>query len=286
MMDRRNLIRQAISAALRTRKTAGCGLDQAICVYDLAERLGIEVRFVNLPSLEGMYCDSPNPVIILSSLRPPGRRAFTCAHELGHHVLEHGVRIDEFVEHWGRRQFDSEEFMADCFAGALLMPKMAVSRTFAQRGWDAEKCTPAQAYAVSNYFGVGYTTVIHHMHLALKLLPESHALALLKVRPREAQGLLLGWQTTEPVYVVDSHWEGRPVDLEVGDLIFVFGNASLEGHCIQSISDRGAGRLFQATKPGIGRLVSKSGWASFVRVSRHDFVGRSLFRHWEEVEGE
>ena len=74
-----------MAEALRVRTRAGLGLEEAVCVYDLAEHLGIEVRFTDIPSMEGMYYLASEPSIILSSLRPPGRRVFTCAHELGHH---------------------------------------------------------------------------------------------------------------------------------------------------------------------------------------------------------
>lgn len=283
MIDRRALARQAVSAALRTRKAGGLKLDQAICVYDLAERLGIEVRFLNLPSFEGMYCASENPAIIVSSLRPPGRRAFTCAHELGHHVLQHGVRIDELMDQWEHRRSNPQEFTADCFAGALLMPKMAVMRAFVQRRWTIEECTPAQVYAISCYFGVGYTTLIHHMRLALQVLSSDRAESFLIVKPRQAQALLLGWETNQPIQVVDKAWDGRPVDVEVGGLFFVFGYPRSEGKSIELVSKTESGHLFRATDAGIGRLDDNDGWTIFVRVSRRDFVGRSICRHWEEV---
>ena len=283
MNDRRAIARQAMAAALRTRLALGCGLDHAVCVYGLAEKLGLEVRFLDLPSMEGMYTSASDPTIIISSLRPPGRRAFTCAHELGHHNSGDGVRIDEFVEQWYKPRFDPKEFAADCFAGALLMPKMAVSKAFAVRGWSMERCTPEQIYMVSGYFGVGYATLVQHMRSALRVLPDTRARALLKVSPRKAQSLLLGRQTPDTVKVVDAHWTGRAVDMEVGDLLFVRGGAQAEGACIELSSDVRGGRLFKAVRPGIGRLEAGITWSAFVRVSRRDYVGRALYRHWEEV---
>ena len=283
MKDRRAIARQAMAAALRTRLALGLGLDHAVCVYDLAEKLGVEVRFLDLPSMEGMYTSASDPTIIISSLRPPGRRAFTCAHELGHHNRGNGVQIDEFVEQWDKPRFDPKEFAADCFAGAILMPKMAVSKAFAVRGWSMESCTPEQIYMVSGYFGVGYATLVQHLRSALQVLPDTRAHALLKVSPREAQSLLLGWQTPDTVKVVDAHWTGRAVDVELGDLIFVRGGAQSEGACIEPSSDVEHGRLFRAARPGIGRLEAGITWSAFVRVSRRDYVGRALYRHWEEV---
>ncbi|MXY21875.1 MAG: ImmA/IrrE family metallo-endopeptidase [Dehalococcoidia bacterium] len=283
MNNRRAIARQAMAAALRTRLSAGYRLDRPVCVYDLAERLGVEVRFLDLPSMEGMYSSASGPTIIVSSLRPRGRRAFTCAHELGHHNRKDGVEIDELVEQWENPSFDPKEFMADCFAGALLMPKMAVSRAFAVRGWNMEQCTPEQALMVSGYFGVGYTTLVHHMRSALQVLPYSQASELLRVSPRKAQSLLLGWHTPQSVLVVDTHWCGRAIDVEVGDFIFFQGRAQTEGLCLEPSSGLHCGRLFQAVRPGIGRLEADIGWSAFVRVSRRDYVGRALYRHWEEA---
>src|SRR5947209_14102365 len=83
----------AMSAALQLRQSEGFGLWAPVCPYDLAEKLGIEVRFIDLPSMEGMYCKNPNPIILVSSLRPAGRQGFNCAHELGHHVFKHGTHV-------------------------------------------------------------------------------------------------------------------------------------------------------------------------------------------------
>ena len=286
MNDRRAMVRQAMAAALRTRLSVGYGLDHAVCVYDLAEKLGVEVRFLDLPSMEGMYSSASSPTIIVSSLRPPGRRAFTCAHELDHHNRSDGVKIHELAEQRDKPSFDSKEFMADCFAGALLMPKIAVSKAFAKRGWNMQDCTPGQVYSVAGYFGVGYTTLVHHLRSALQILPDTRAKALLKVSPRNAQSLLLGWQTAETVVVVDSHWAKRAVDVEVGDLILVREAAQSESACLEPSSEVEHGRLFRAARPGIGRLRTDNQWAAFVRVARRDYVGRALYRYWEEADDE
>lgn len=235
--------------------------------------------------MEGMYCNSEKPHIILSSLRPPGRRAFTCAHELGHHSQNDGTYIDGIVDQWGRyRRFDPKEFAADCFAGALLMPKMAVEKAFARRQWPIRECTPGQIYVISSYFGVGYATLIYHLSIALFLLPRSHANRLRKVRLRQAQAWALGWETSDTVWVVDRHWKDRPIDIEVGDFVFVHGQATLEGSCVEYGENRNGGRLFRACQPGLGRLEIESGWSAFVRVSRKGFVGRAIFRHLEEAD--
>lgn len=285
-MDRKTIARQSMMAALRMRQAAGLPLEEAICVYDLAEGLGIEVRFVDIPSLEGMYCPELGPTILLSALRPSGRRAFTCAHELAHHDNRDGSRVHQFAAVTSGAQKDPKEFAADCFAGALLMPNMAVHRAFNLRNWNIQECTPEQVFTVANYFGVGYSTLIHHMRGALRIQTDSHAKDLLRLRPNQAQARALGWQSQDTVWIVDNHWEGRPVDAEVGDLILVRGESQFQGGCLLPSNDSVQGTLFRAHQPGTGRLFSHDDWSAFVRVSRKSFVGRSIFRHMEEGDNE
>ena len=275
-----------MAAAYRMRNGAGLPLDEAICVYDLAERLGIEVRFTDIPSMEGMYCRELGPAILLSALRPTGRRAYNCAHELGHHSNGDGTQIDQIVDELTRNRFDPMEFAADCFAGALLMPKMAVQRAFVLRDWSIPDCTAGQIYTLANYFGVGYSTLVYHMRSSLRLLSYNHADTLLKVNIRFARAEALGWESPAQVWIVDSYWKGRSIDVEVGDLILVRGRPILEGISIAQVQDNRDGVLFRALKPGISRCYGGSDWAAFVRVSRRGFVGRSMFRHMEEVEDE
>lgn len=282
-MDRRVIARTAISHALRVRQSCGFSLDTALCVYDLAERLGIEVRFVDYPSMEGMYLISSHPHIFISSLRPAGRRSFTCAHEIGHHVRQDGMRVDEVLAQMQCTKFDPIEFAADCFAGALLMPKTAVERAINIRGWNVNQITPAQAYTISNYFGVGYTTVIHHLKSSLMLITDSHAKQLLKVPPRLAQSHAVGWLTSDKVWVVDRHWKCRSVDVEVGDFVFLNERSSFEGECVTPVTDFRSGWLYRVVQPGIGRLEDDSGWSVFVRASRRAYTGRGVFRHLDEV---
>ena len=284
MTDRKIIARKSVVKALRTRQSAGLGLTEAICVYDLAERLGVEVRFLDVPSMEGMYYRSSAPHIILSSLRPPGRRAFTCAHELGHHIHGDGTSMDHLVEHSERNQFDPTEFAADCFAGALLMPKLAVERAFAIRKWNIRDCTAGQVFTLAGYFGVGFATLIQHMRNSLSLLPHSNAEELLRIRALQAQSIALGWETSDRAWVVDNNWVGRPVDVEVNDLILVLGKPRTEGACVELVRYEEGKTLLRALRPGIARLEDATKWAAFIRVSRPSFVGRNIHRHLENAD--
>ena len=70
--ERKRLALRAMRTALRLRQKHQIPADQPCCAYDLAEKIGVEVRFADIPSAEGIY--SPGkPVIVVSALRPPVR---------------------------------------------------------------------------------------------------------------------------------------------------------------------------------------------------------------------
>ena len=72
-IDKRALTQLAMRASIKTRTRAGADLVSPICIFDLCERLGVKVRFVDI-NMEGMYDRAPEPRIHLSSLRPLPRR--------------------------------------------------------------------------------------------------------------------------------------------------------------------------------------------------------------------
>lgn len=285
--DRRKLAQHATSSALRLRRDAGYSLQDAICVYDLAEKLGIEVRFFDVASMEGMYSNSPKPHVIISSLRPSGRQAFTCAHEVAHHRFGHGIHIDEIADSRSRGpKRDPQEFVADCFAGILLMPKLAVENAFRSRGWHPSNCTPAQIYALSSWFGVGYTTIINHMRWGLGIMSDEKRNELLRISVKQIKKSFLGREVSENLAIVDNNWISRPIDLCTDDFMLASRETRLEGSSVEYVSDISGTKLFRAIRPGISRIEEGSGWSSFVRVSRKEYIGRSIYRHMENVDDE
>ena len=126
---RKELALDAAQQALRLRSEMGLGLQAPAPVFDIIDKLGVELRFWPIPSLEGVYRAQPSPVILISSDRPPGRQVYTGAHELGHHVYGHGVAVDEASENAaqeGSASTNPEEYLADRFAGFFLMPATTV----------------------------------------------------------------------------------------------------------------------------------------------------------------
>jgi len=284
MSFRRALAQQAYVAAIRERHAVGKQPHEAVCVFDCAEQRGIEVRFKDIPSLEGMYySDEDRPLILVSSCRPRGRRAYNCAHEYGHHVFGHGTRIDELGSHQTGADGDDEEFLADFFAGSFLMPKSAVDRAFATRKWSPASCTPEQAFVVAGWLGVGYETLLTHMLYSLRLLSHSRFDALNKTTPKDIKGGILGKQHAKELILVDRQWEHKAVDISVGDMIVLPPGCLVDGLRVESEGTCAQGTLVRGLQHGMGRAYCpRTDWAVHIRVSKEDFEGLSKYRHFPE----
>ena len=285
-MDRKRLARIAMTEALRVRRKCGYSPWEPVCVYDLAERVGVEVRFLDIPSMEGIYLQCSNPQIMVSSLRPPGRQAFTCAHELGHHIFNHGDQFDELIDSRSEaRRSSPEEFIANCFAGILLMPKTMVNRGFSVRSLDPSTCPPEAFYIVGCWVGVGYTTIIHHLNKALRVIPDAKATELLRSRPKIIRSTILGRECPGDLIVADQYWNGRAIDTQVSDFILLPPNAIIEDECVAVVEQCNLRTLVQAKAPGIGRVFTRNPeWSAFIRTSKKNYIGRAIYRFLEEAD--
>src|SRR5665213_336788 len=282
MIDRRALARQALRAALETRRRAGEDKFDPICVYDLAERLGVEVKFCLGNSFGGGYARASQTVLV-PTLRPSGRQAFTCGHELGHWYFGHGNRLDELSASEIGGSDDPDEILANFFAGYLLMPIWAVKSALEARGWTASLLTAIQAYTLACQFGVGYETLIHHLRGSLNLLPFRNAEELLKVSPKRLRRQLLGDDRLRHMTVVDSAWRKVGIDFQVGAVGVVAMSLKLVGSCARVADTTRLGTVVEAVKPGVMMIQTiDESWTSSLRVRRKDFHGRSLYRHMED----
>jgi len=284
MNNRQALAKSAAIRALRIRASVHVKPWDAVDVFDLAQQVGVEVRFAKISSMEGMYLRQDAPVILIASERPAGRQRFSCAHELGHHAFGDGTRVDElFVLNSGKDRQD-DEVRADMFAGMLLMPKSAVDHAFSARKLNPITASPIEFYSVACWLGVGYSTLAAHLHFALRSITQDQFAHIDRSTPKAIRESVLGQPTTEELIVVDEQWSGRPVDTAVGDFLLLPPGTSTEGPFCERRAEIEQGVLFQAVTPGVGRFESSTGWAAFVRVSRKHYEGRSMFRHLEEVD--
>jgi len=284
MNNRQALAKSAAARALRIRAEVHAKPWEAIDVFDVALQLGVEVRFTKISSMEGMYLRQEAPVILIASERPAGRQRFSCAHELGHHAFGDGTRVDELFDPKSSKVLPDDETRADMFAGMLLMPKSAVDHAFSARNLNPASANPVEFYRVACWLGVGYSTLAGHIHYALRAITQERFGALDRFTPKAIRESIFGKPTSEELIIVDEQWCGRAVDAGVGDLLLLPPDTSIEGPFCEERATLEHAVLYQAVAPGIGRFESPSGWAAFVRVSRKQYEGRSMFRHLEEVE--
>ncbi|MCC3411551.1 MAG: ImmA/IrrE family metallo-endopeptidase [Microcoleus sp. PH2017_01_SCD_O_A] len=287
--EKQTLAQEAMHKSIEVRTQTGFDLKSPICIYGLCDQLNVRVKFVDISSMEGMYCKEEKPRILLSALRPFPRRTFTCAHELGHYIFGHGLKVDELIEDSKTsKTFNPDEFLVDSFASFLLMPTLGVRKAFVDRGWDVTCATPIQIFTIACNFGVGYETLIYHMTYALKMLDRIQASLLLKVKPKTLREQILGYSSSEPLIIADEHWSIPTIDAEVGSQLLLPSTAEAAANQIITVKQKYRnGCLFLANRPGIVRVYCRdTKWAVFVRVSRHQFVGLSQYRHLEEPEDE
>ncbi|MCL4400579.1 ImmA/IrrE family metallo-endopeptidase [Candidatus Parvarchaeota archaeon] len=236
--------------------------------------------------MEGVFLKKSPPEILISSHRPPGRQVYNCAHELGHYLFNHGSHIDEVkLNLYRQKVFSPEEFLADTFAGFLLMPKTTVNNGFLRRGWNPGTCTAQSAFKIACWLGVGYSTLLKHMQISLSLISKEHADHLLKISPKQIRLECLGKKTEGNLVPVDYFWTGRPIDIQVGDMILLPPATQYEGKSLTLVPSHNPWTLFKGEHIGIARVFdNNSPWACFVRVSRKGYVGLSRYRHLEDNE--
>ena len=281
--DRRALATKAMQAASATRAQANLDQHAPICIYGLCEMLGVTVRFNNI-NMEGMYQRGASPRIHLSSRRPLPRRAYNCAHELGHHVFGHGSSIDELREDAKENPWeDPKEFLADTFAGFTLMPIMGLRRAFAARDWRPETATAAHMFTIACDFNVGYSTLLTHLSASVDMISRARAAVLQRVTPKALRANILGVLTPEPLIVADLHRAGPTLDAEVKMLLLLPPGTETTGASLAYERDLAGGRLFRAVRPGIAQATADKGaWAAFIRIAPEAYVGLAQYRHLED----
>lgn len=279
------LVRKALSKADEIRRRAGLNMFQPINVFDVCVDLGITVRFLDV-NMEGMYVAQNNgesPNILLSNQRPLPRRNFTCAHELGHHLFNHGSKMDALTEYDPTASsYDGDELLVDAFAGALLMPVAGIQAEFAKRDWNIDTATPLQIYTVASVFGTGYSTLITHCKVN-KLIRDTAGNALLKFTPAKILESIIGSnEGISNFKIIDGQTNLTAIDIEVNNLLILPANIEVEGEHLQKYKDTSLGIAYIAKKPGIVRAKTVDDSVSyFIKIQNAGYIGLAEYRHLE-----
>lgn len=282
-MSNNELVREAVMKASRLRSNYKISPDEGLCPYDLALELGLKVVLTNIPTLEGMYSPEPTLAVIIGSERPAGRRRYTCAHEIGHHVFGHGAKIDE-LDDSNSSASSPDELVAQAFAGALLMPVLGIRSAFNKRNWKIEKAIPEQFFIISQEFGVGYTALITHLEIYFPTFTRLMADSLRKHTLKSIRSRLAGFDINYDLFVVDKKWNRRTIDVETGDIIILPDDVVIDESGVERLEGRIS--YFRATEPGIYKIKLSSTKDLLLRISRREFSGLGRYRHLQEEKDE
>ncbi|HLY61002.1 MAG TPA: ImmA/IrrE family metallo-endopeptidase [Terriglobia bacterium] len=279
-----NAARRAVKAACSLRVRNGYALDRPCDVYELIAKQDVTLQFIEVPSLEGMYLAEPEVTrICVCALRPSGRQRLTAAHELGHRVLGHGTQLDAALElRDSITESSEEESSADLFAHYLLMPPSAVQSGFRSRGYDPTKPTAEQVYIVSGWLGVGFTTLLHHMRLSLGIIGFPQHKQLKGTELKNLRANIIGIETTNDVWILDEHWNGRDLHMQLGDYVTGVTGEGTEGF-LKATSAAGQA-VFSADRVGMCTAKLNTSGGVKLKTSRRDYRGFYEFRYLEECD--
>lgn len=280
-MNTLDLARTAARRAIEIRRQATVLRTDPVNVFDVAEeRLGVRVQFFAGSSFEGMFAKEQNTILVPSE-RPPGRRVFAAAHELGHWAFGHGTQIDT-VDSISDYNSSPEERLVNQFAGHFLMPSPAVDTVANLLRLNFANPDKMKIYEMASWFGVGYSSLINHLTYSQQRFSTTVAGELLKYQPKELRGMLIPNQKSSHMVVALSMSPRIPLDLAVGDhLVLPAGTEHSKKHLI-TISSSSSQLVTQAITPGISLASNGTGWSAVIRIMKDAFSGWSKYRHLDD----
>ncbi len=279
-MNRRTLILDGAQAASDVRDHLGLDLIVPVDPYAIAEGLGIRVRFLPV-SMEGFYQRGNPPRIMLSALRPLARKAFTCAHEVGHHWFGHGSTIDELKADDRQDSEIPEEILANAFAAFLLMPTVAIRGAFNRRGWKPATSNPLQILTIASEFGVGYDTLLTHLSVTLNDMSHSVRSELGKWAPQRIRKRLLGHDNADGLVILDEKQRSPAIELNEGYALAVPTGASVRGAALIKSQSIEGFDIFDAVARGCATITTNA-WQTEARIAPAEFVGAANYRFLED----
>jgi hypothetical protein len=279
-MDRTGLLRQGLKAAEAARDAADVDPFGPADPYAAAETLGLRVNFLAM-SMEGFYLKGTPADILVSSLRPVGRRAFTCAHELGHHWFGHGSTIDQLQEDERNESSKPDEVLANAFATFFLMPTVVVRAAFAARGWSMSAPTPIQLFTVACELGVGYATLLNHLSYTLREINGPAREELNKWTPQRIRKQMLGDEAEEAIVIIDAHSAAPTYDVEKDAGVLMPAGAQVHGKALVFVRSLGAFDLHRASRRGEAAIAGAA-QPSQVRVMPKKYEGPARRRFLED----
>jgi len=136
-------------------------------VFAALDTAGVTMIGKDLGGPFGIYVSPQDdgPGVLLNTRYDETALRQTAAHELGHHVFEHGTQADEHIdslETLGRRSWPKHEMVAEAFAAWFLMPPAAIDTALGALG--IRRVTgPAHVYQLSLWLGTSFRGTVRHL---------------------------------------------------------------------------------------------------------------------------
>lgn len=161
MVSRRAALAEASMQAQRLHARLRTDHSRPINIFGVVQELGIWLSSRPLGAgLFGFYLREGDAAgIVVNAGHPEYLQRYTCAHELGHHMLGHRSHLDGRDDIIGDAPADRhDEHAAQMFAGNFLMPIQAVNRVQRRLGISRDSApTAAQVYALSRELDVSFS---------------------------------------------------------------------------------------------------------------------------------
>ncbi|MGW4368124.1 ImmA/IrrE family metallo-endopeptidase [Nocardia takedensis] len=186
---RRQALAIARQRADRLHQQMHTPFDRPVDVFGLTQKLGLWLAAQPMDHTYGFYLSEGSAAgVVVNSQHPEALQRFTCAHELGHHLLGHGSHTDDSNTVERTADLALREQQAQVFAAALLMPPPLINRTLRQLN-IAQSPTPSEIYAVGRDMAVSYIAALHGL-ASLKKIDPATVSALAKRGPKAAKDQL------------------------------------------------------------------------------------------------
>jgi Zn-dependent peptidase ImmA (M78 family) len=216
---RQRAIANASMEATRLARQMEVPYDRPVDVFLLAQRLRLWLAAQPLRDAYGFYLRQGDVAgIVVNSDHPESLQRFTCAHEIGHHILGHASHVDNASTLRQYAHIALQELQAQVFAASLLMPLPLVNRILADI--KREHLSPADVYLFSREIGVSYSAAAWQL-TQYHRLSSADAKALVKrgaaAAMTELRGMTWVSDARADVWMLGPHSNGTTIACRLGD---------------------------------------------------------------------
>lgn len=222
--EREHELAAASMEAARLHARLGTDFSRPVDIFRIVQELRLWLATEPLGNLFGFYLRSGKAVgIVLNASHPEDLQRYTCAHELGHHILGHESHLDLDTDVRGNTMsLPLKEQAAQVFAGAFLMPLGLVNRVIRSLGLQGAPLSASDVYQISRDTDVSFTAAVWRLR-ALDRLGARTAQAYAKAGAAAAKATLRGAKAIGPargdLYLVDNPSDQVKLACRVGDEI-------------------------------------------------------------------